>query len=241
MRTNPVMQTLIRHELWITFYKDIVSVESLLSGFLVRIIRIQWRLLRLISNFHPVLVITETPISEIDVVFAITATSTDWSATFQQMKDTITSVLNTYSMDMIRVGVIVFGIDAETEIQLQENLDDNLQNSVSILFPKFGVPDLDKALNEARRLFAASGRPNARKVLVVISDRDSSSSPSDIKSESKRLDDEEIVVVSVVIGKEIDPKELVDSTPYKVIDATKDDDPIVLGRKIMELVLKGKT
>lgn len=154
------------------------------------------------------------------------------------MKETINSVLNTYSMDVIRVGVIVFGSEAET-IPIQHNFNKNLQTAVSGLYPKIGIPDLVNALKESRRLFKDSGRPNARKVLVVISDRASDSSYEDIKAEADRLKEEDIVVISVVIGKEADAKEMIDFTPHNVTEATAEEDPKELGMKIMLLVLTG--
>lgn len=186
-----------------------------------------------------IVVIDKQRVPETDIVFAITASSDEWLANFQQMKDTINSILDTYSMDMIRVGVIVFGRDTET-ITLQENLNGNLQTAVSGLFPKFGIPDLESALKEARRVFKTSGRPNARRVLVVISDRASDSSYDDLKAEADRLKEEDIMLISVVIGQEADAKELTDFTPHNVTEATADEDSKKLGIKIMVLVLTGK-
>ena len=155
------------------------------------------------------------------------------------MKETINAVLDTYSMDVIRVGVIVFGRDTET-IPIQQNLNKNLETAVSNLFPKFGIPDLDGALKEARRLFKDSGRPNARKVVVVISDRASDSSYDDLKEEADRLKEEEILLVSVVIGQEANVNELTDFTPHNVTEATVEENPKELAMKIMVLVLTGE-
>ena len=143
-------------------------------------------------------------------------------------------------MDVIRVGVVVFGSDTEAAISVQENTNNNVQTDVKRLFPKFGVPDLDSALSEARRVFKTSGRPNARKVVVVISDRGSDSSYGDIKAEADLLVEDDIVLISVVIGKDADSKELEEFTPHEVTETTTDEDPKELGKKIMILVLKGK-
>ena len=172
-------------------------------------------------------------------MFAITASSQNWLDNFKQMTDTINSILGTYSMDVIRVGVIVFGRDTET-IPIQQNLNNNLQTAVGGLVPKLEVPDLDGALKEARRAFKDGGRPDARKVIVVISDRASDSSYEDIKAEADRLKEDDILLVSVVIGKEANANELSPFTPHNVTEATAEEDPKELGMKIMVLVLKGK-
>lgn len=156
------------------------------------------------------------------------------------MKDTITSILDTYSMDVIRVGVVVFGSNTDAAISIQDNLNNTVQIAVKRLFPQFGVPDLDEALSEARKVFKASGRPDARKVIVVISDSASDSSYGDIKAEADSLKQDDIVLISVVIGKDADPNELKEFTPHKVTETTTDEDPEELGKKIMELALKGK-
>ena len=156
------------------------------------------------------------------------------------MKDAITSILDTYSMDIIRVGVVVFGSDTDAAISIQENKNNTVQTDVKRLFPQFGVPDLDRALNEARRVFKSSGRPDVRKVVVVISDRGSDSSYGDVKAEADRLREDDMTLISVVIGKDADPKELEEFTPHEVTEATTDEDPKELGEKIIILVLKGK-
>lgn len=156
------------------------------------------------------------------------------------MKDTITSILDTYSMDLLRVGVVVFGRDAEAAISIQDNLDNSMQTAVGRLLAEFGVPDVKSALTVARRVFQTSGRPDARKVIVVISDRRSDSSQEDIKTEVDRLTEEEIVLISVVSGKDADPNELKEFTPHKVTKTTTDEDPKELAKKIIVLVLKGK-
>ena len=143
-------------------------------------------------------------------------------------------------MDVIRVGVVVFGSNTEAAISIQGNTNNNVQTDVKRLFPKFGVPDLDSALSEARRVFKTSGRPNARKVVVVISDRGSDSSYGDVKAEADLLMEDDIMLISVVIGKDADPKELEEFTPHEVTETTTDEDPKELGKKIIILVLKGK-
>lgn len=155
------------------------------------------------------------------------------------MKETINAVLDTYSMDVIRVGVIVFGRDTET-IPIQQSLNTNLESAVSKLFPKFGIPDLDNALKEARRLIKDGGRPSARKVIVVISDRASDSSYDDLKDEAERLKEDDILLVSVVIGQEANANELTDFTLHNVTKATVEEDPKELAIKIMVLVLTGE-
>lgn len=173
-------------------------------------------------------------------MFAIAASSqSDWLENLKQIKETIHSVLETYSMDVIRGGVILFGKDTKA-IDIQQTLSKDLQMAVNKLFPKVGDLDLDNALKESRRLFKNTGRPNARKVLVVISDKASGSTYNDVKIEADLLKEEDIVLISVVIGQEADTKELIDFTPFNVTKTTTEEDPKELAKKIIVLVLTGE-
>ena len=184
--------------------------------------------------------LAEKNVPETDIIFAIAASSkSKWLDNLKQMKETINSVLETYSMDLIRVGVIVFGRDTEA-VAIQHSLNTDLKTAVNKLIPKIGIPDLDNALKESRRLFKTTGRPDARKVLVVISDKASDSTYSDVKTEADRIKEEDILLISVVIGQEANGKELVDFTPYNVTEATAEEDPDELAMKIMVLVLTGE-
>lgn len=86
-------------------------------------------------------------------------------------------------------------------------------------------------------------RPNARKALVVIVDRRSGASEADIKSAARPLEANNVRVVPVAIGPEADQVQLSVATPEKdnLIQATKTDRPDNLGKKIMVVVLKGKS
>lgn len=100
--------------------------------------------------------------------------------------------------------------------------------------------DLDSVLSEVRRVFKISGRFNVRKVVVVIFDSGFDSSYGDVKVEVDCFVEDDIKLISVVIGKDVDFKELVEFIFYEVIEIIIDEDLKEFGEKIMILVLKGK-
>lgn len=123
------------------------------------------------------------------------------------------------------------------------------EHTVSILF----IPDniskngplasLNQVLTEASRLFnaVAKSRPNAKNVLVVITDQTSDSDGSDLKRETIVLDSQDIKVIAVALGEESDKDELDILTPEQgeVIEANSSDGAKKTAEKIMKEALEG--
>ena len=55
------------------------------------------------------LIIDESPVPEIDLAFAISATASDAEETFTRIKDTTKYIVNKYGTDKIHYGLLVFG------------------------------------------------------------------------------------------------------------------------------------
>ena len=71
-----------------------------------------------------------------------------------------------------------------------------------------------------------------------MEDLKSGSSEEDVKAAAKPLDEKDITVIAVAVGKDADPRELEFTTPdkKKVIKATKDNKPSEVGEKIMDKI-----
>jgi len=183
------------------------------------------------------------PIQDVDVVFAISATASDAQQTFSVMREVIKSIFEKHGVDSIRPAIIVFGDEAYVRLNFDEDVTDLnvLKQRIDNLPRNRGTPDLVKALSLAKTVFAGV-RPNARKVLVIISDNRSDSKSWKIRSNARELEEEEIEVIPVGIGAEVDLPQLKDTTPRKanLIPASKDDDVDDLGDKILDIMLKSK-
>ena len=110
--------------------------------------------------------------------------------------------------------------------------------------PKNGpLAALDQVLIEASRLFkaVAESRPNAKNVLVVITDETSDSDGSDLKREAISLDSQDIKVIAVALGDDSDKDELDILTPEQgeVIEANSTDGAKKTAEKIMKEALEG--
>jgi len=73
-------------------------------------------------------------------------------------------------------------------------------------------------------------------------DRPSTSSEPTIRAAARALEKNDVRVIPVGFGREMDAKQLLMTTPEKdnLVQATKDDKPDNVGKKILEIVLKGK-
>ena len=160
------------------------------------------------------------------------------------MKDTISWIVTEYGTDKLRYCIILFGADANIRL----NFDGGVSNAnditkfVQSLPSTRGGPDLTGALKQAESAFESAGvRQEASQVLVVITDKGSDVSESDIDRAAKPLHEKGIRVVPVGVGSEADPRELEATNPEKsVITVPTDEKPEVLGRKIMEYVASRK-
>ena len=183
------------------------------------------------------------PVPELDLGFAIAASSLEADKTFQLMKDTIAEVVKGYKLDKINYGLIVFGDAASIKIQFGRfNKVNNLLRYLAVIPKQTRGAALDEMLKEAERLFAAPGsRVHARKVLVAITDLASGLSSSQLIDAAKKWQDKDIKIVAVAIGEQADTKELeVLTSTQNIIEEPITVRPNELKSTIMEKVLKGK-
>lgn len=185
-------------------------------------------------------------VPQIDLGFAISATAVSASDTFERIKDTITAIVDEYGItDRLRYGLIVFGRNALQKLSFGEESDMNsLKAKVKSSQRLGGEPNLQKALEEAKRLFdSESAGPDVKKVLVVITDKKSTSRPEDVKKAVVPLEEGGVKIVPVAVGSSADPSELevITSNRGYIIVTQRKLDPDVTAEKIMEKVLKGIT
>jgi hypothetical protein len=98
---------------------------------------------------------------EVDLAFAISASSRDADTIYALMKDTIQSIIDICGGSKIRYSLIIFGSQPSTRLSFAENMPEaeELKNFVRNLPRRSGVPAIDKAMQEAQRLFDGQGRP----------------------------------------------------------------------------------
>ena len=195
----------------------------------------------MLRPFHP----DSMPLLEVDLGFAISVTDSGAEQTYENMKNVMKHIVETYGLVSIRYGVLMFGNSANTYIPFSQTFPDKI--ALTILLDSFpplrGGPDLRKALEEAKTLFdQATARPNAKKVLAVIIDNKSINNRSEIEEPAKVLEDDDVQVVPVGVGPNVDEEELETMTSNKqnIIKTDKNGDPSRVGEDIIQKIREGE-
>ena len=143
--------------------------------------------------------------------------------------------------------MVVFGKNANVIRNFQKVNEDTLISVVKGAQILTGTPNLVNALETTKQLFfEASGgvRPDSRKIVVVMIDRKSGNTGSNIEHIADEFEDGKVKFVTVVIGDEADLNELTPLTPDKdkddIVQTDKDDDPPKVGIQIWAVMALGK-
>lgn len=192
--------------------------------------------------------VTETPgVPEMDICFAFGTSDSNGAETYKKMQEAVRNIIEKYKgYDQIHYSILPFGTNPGFVTAFGEevdNLDKLIETVMSISRPP-GQLDVIKALERAEKLFdAAPPRPRAKKFLVVFVGSKSRNELEMLKKAAKPLEDKNIKVIAVAVGKEADPKELIKVVPNKgnLIKGDKSyEDPKKLGDEVMDAVLKGE-
>lgn len=126
----------------------------------------------LFFSFVPAL--KKPTIPEVDVAFAISSASSDATEVRRQSKAVIKSLIDTYGMEKLKIALIAYGSISKTLATFQDTAnfaDKELIRYLDRVQAVSGEPNLKAALVNADELLRDTGRPNAKKILVVISDK----------------------------------------------------------------------
>lgn len=172
-----------------------------------------------------------------DLTFVISTTAVDQDKNFEKIKEIIKETVEMFGLHRVRYSLITFGATPDVKIRFDSVFDteEELGNVVDSVKKALGNAALDKALEEARYLFALAedARPNAMKVLVVITDKRSDSSEEEVQIASEKLKDDGVRVIAIELGDESDTV-----TP-EVIKPGKDSRPEKVAKQLVKTVLNG--
>ena len=186
------------------------------------------------------------PPLNVDLGFAISITDIRANETSENMKDVVKYIVSTQGIANIRYGIILFADSANTYVPFSHTFPDKatLMSLLDTFPAPSGSPDLQKALDEAKSMFdkAPSRRPDAKKVLVLIMDNKSINDADTIRKAATGLEEEDIQVIPVGVGANVDDGDLesVTSNKKNVITTDKDGDPSSVGKEILEKIIQGK-
>ena len=182
---------------------------------------------------------------DIDLIFAVSASSTDAKETLELMKDTIQSIVARRGAVNIHYNVISYGAQTRTIVNFQDTFpnEEQLIEKLESLSSVTGTPDLDLALEDAKEAFEGPGaRSQARKILVFLVDSKSGSTDEDILKSAVSLEEVGVQVIVLAIGNEVKREELEKTTPYKknVMEVSNKEDPESLAKKLTNKIRESK-
>lgn len=184
-------------------------------------------------------------IPEIDLTFALSATSVSSERTFNLMKSTVNRIIQQYGIIRIHYSVIVFGSVSTTHFDFSRTFPnkDALIRVVSRLPKKSGDPDLAKALESVTKVYELRQvRPNAKKVLVVILDSKTVNTANELNKIVPVLVDKSVLVIGVGVGRSVNSKELqiITEENRNIIEVGITENPDELAKEIMAIILRSK-
>ena len=178
-----------------------------------------------------------------DLVFAISAISPKADANFAKVKEIIQELIDMYGVQRVYYSIILFGRDPKVGIKFSQKLsEDSLKNTVNLLPRATDGSSLESALAKAKEVFHEGGRPDSKKVVVVLLDQKSESNIDDVKEAAGKLEDDGIKVIPVAFGDKADPDECEATTSNKgnVVKANDTSDPKDVAEEISQKVTDGE-
>lgn len=147
-----------------------------------------------------------------------------------------------------RFSVIVYGSKVTTRFTFDDGKfsQEDLIRAVNETANAPGPPDLEKALEEAEKLFRTTSRPNATKTFVVLTDVVALPDGNALIASAVRLRRRGVLILSVGFGAQVNEignqmrKVVITQSDYiRVLDFTTER-PVVIAETIMFKALQGK-
>ena len=162
------------------------------------------------------------------------------------MKNIMKEIIDKYGRDRVHYSVITYGERPSIQMRFADSFPtvSDLKKIITSLPKPSRGSELRRSLVEAKKLFIddPSARPDAKKIVVVITDKESDNTEGDLKESSLTLEQSGIRIIAVTIGNEANPEELesIVTKPSDVIATQEEDKPQAVADKIMDIATKGR-
>ena len=179
----------------------------------------------------------------VNLIFAISALSSNANEKFQKMKDIIKTMVDEYGKERIHYSLVAFGDEPSVELRFSRTFDSDAQLKAHLDLKARATDGaaLDKALKKASELFGEYDREGAKNVLVVIMDKRSTSDRNDVQNMAIPLWEDDVEVIPIAFGGEADKEELKLITLHKenLISAFVTNGTKTIAQRIMDKMMKG--
>lgn len=177
------------------------------------------------------------------MLFAISARGAlDSAKNFREMKDIIDRVITKYGIGKIQYSFVVFGPTPAVRLTFTRPVNDEQLRGILQQTQRSVGASLKDTLKRAERIFDASPRPNAKRVLVLVMDKRSDNRLDDVKLSAESLWRSGVKVIPVAFGREAEQDEMEATTSEEdnLIDVRDTSNPDQVAQEIMEKVLEGR-
>ena len=176
-------------------------------------------------------------VPEMDLAFVISTTAVDKDKNLGATKEIIKETVQTFGLSRVRYSLITFGAIPVVKIRFDNVFasEEDLVKIVDNVKKDVGAASLEKALEETRYLFALAedARPDAKRVVVVITDKKSDSTEESVRAASQKLRNDGVRVIAIVLGNEFDP------VSPEVIKPEEEQRPKETAKELLMVVLNG--
>ena len=183
----------------------------------------------------------------LDIAFVVSATAVTADENFKLITSTIESIITEHGIKKHLYAMVVFGKNAKVVLTFGKVTQASLISTIKKAQTPTGQADVVNALKETKKLFflpEGGARPDSRKIVVVMIDHKTVNSGFDIVDIATEYEEAKVRFVTVVIGNEADPDELLPLTPNKdkdnIVKVDKDSDPDRTGDLIWSVLALGK-
>lgn len=172
----------------------------------------------------------------LDIVFAISATSSKADELFQVMIDSVNALIQTFGIYKVKYALIEFANDYKVRVRFSDTYREpmDLVRRISSIPRSSGSPNIGPVLDGVKVLFEDSPRPDALRALVLIIDKRTVGDPDVAIREARTLENARIKVIPVIFGNEGDPSDVKDIAPIKNLLLVPDPDP----KEVLEDLVK---
>jgi secreted protein with Ig-like and vWFA domain len=178
---------------------------------------------------------------EKEVIFVVGASGASSTRIFEMCRQVMNKVIEGESLPRVRYGVVLYGQDAYTGV----NLDDFSDKSKLIGFisqitqPQAGQ-NYEKGILKALEIFTEQGSPNAERAIILLTNSKSNASPTEMAAIKNQLSQTRTRLIVVNIDGVGENVRDVAPNDEDIVPVSSRDYPDRITKDVTNVIVKGK-
>ena len=173
----------------------------------------------------------------VDVIVVMGSSSGE---NFEKEKKTVLQAIQEDTNSDVIYGLIQYGKNAKVQMSLKERMN---KDAFKRFLPSLSWSEVGEALSEGLELanvtFAEHGRDNARRIVLVFSDKPWDDSTA-VDHVGTKLRESDVKIVTISVGDKSDDEKLSELGRRRPLKVDEDNDPEKTGKKVAEEIMKGR-